>query len=101
MAPRKAWTRRSARGLAPLLAAVVAAGCTHYVAKSAASSVLESTRKMQAAAPEEKQISRIVGARAVEGAVEALDQPEERLKIQRIVDDAVSRAVASALRAAL
>ena len=47
-----------------------------------------------------KQVVRIAGQRAVEGVVEALDAPEQRAAIQRMVSEAVSVAAATAVEEA-
>ena len=45
-----------------------------------------------------RQISRIFAERAIEGAIAALDAPEQRARIQQVVDAAVAQAVATAFR---
>jgi hypothetical protein len=73
-------------------------GCgAHMTAKNAAQGI--QTAQAGATAPEE-QIARVATGRAVEGAMDALDTPEQRARIQKFVDAAVADAVASALRVA-
>jgi hypothetical protein len=77
------------------------AGCAAHAAKSAAESVGESVRQSQATTPPEQQIAHVASRRAVEGAVAALSEPEQRAEIQRLVNATVAEAVASAFRVAL
>jgi hypothetical protein len=90
---------RAAR-LTPVFVALVL-GCAHRAGRGVAESALESTQEEQSHASGEKQIARVAGERAAEGAVAALDDPAQQERIRRIVDAAVARAVASALEAAL
>jgi hypothetical protein len=87
--------------LAALLLLVGGAGCAHHTGKSAAQGFAASVRESQANVPPEQQIARVASTRAVEGALQALDQPPERARLQKLVDAAVAEAVASALRVAL
>jgi hypothetical protein len=80
-----------------LIGLVLVAGCAARMAKNMSAGIVQ----QQANAPESEQISRIMSSRVVEGAVDTLDTPEQRQKIQRIVNAAVAEAVASALRVAL
>jgi hypothetical protein len=80
-----------------LIGLVLATGCAERMAKNMSAGIIQ----QQANAPESEQISRIMSSRVVEGAVDTLDSPEQRQKIQRIVNAAVAEAVASALRVAL
>ena len=87
----------SAACQAALVGLVFATGCAAHMAKNMSAGIVQ----QQANAPESQQISRIMSGRVVEGATETLDTPEQREKIQRIVNAAVAEAVASALRVAL
>jgi hypothetical protein len=84
-----------------LIGLVLSAGCAERMARNMSSGLANSARESQAATPPEQQLARVASARVVEGAVDTLDSPEQREKIQRIVNAAVADAVASALRAAL
>jgi hypothetical protein len=93
---------RRAAGLTALLAfAGGAVGCAAHAAKNATQSLGESVRQSQANTPAEQQIARVASTRAVEGMIAALDQPEQRAQLQKLVNAAVAEAVASALRVAL
>jgi hypothetical protein len=102
--PADVHLRRAVRGpaLAALLALAGGAGCAaHTAGKNAAAGFKEAVKESQATTPPEQQIARVASTRAVEGAIDALDQPAERARFQKIVDAAVANAVASALRVAL
>jgi len=81
--------------------AATAPGCGHAVAKGAVAGLHEQTRRAQAETPPEQQVARVAATRFVEGAVAALDQPQERARVQKMVDAAVAQAVEAALAAAL
>jgi hypothetical protein len=90
-----------AAGLAALLALACGAGCgAHAAGKSASEGFKEAVRQSQAETRPEQQIARVASTRVVEGALDALDDPAQRARVQRIVDAAVADAVASALRVA-
>jgi hypothetical protein len=84
-----------------LVAAVGAAGCAHRTARNATESVAQTITEMQQHAPAAEQIVRTASTRAVEGAVDALDDPAQQARIRKIVNAAVADAVATALRTAL
>jgi hypothetical protein len=92
--------------LAPWLFAAVLAllesACAHQMGKNAAQGATQVLAEGQAATSDDqsKQISRIMAERAVEGAIAAMDAPEQRARIQQVVDGAVAQAVATAFRAA-
>jgi hypothetical protein len=59
-------------------------------------------QEQQAAAEADpsRQLSRLMGERMVAGAVTALDEPEQRERIKRLIDESVRQAVESAFAAA-
>ena len=125
-------TPNRARGIAigPLATALalMASACAHQMGKNAAMGAAQEVANSQAAnaddpsrqvsrvfaqramegtlaaldAPEQRervqQLVNMVAERAMEGSVAALDAPAQRERIQRIVDAAVDQAVASAFR---
>jgi hypothetical protein len=66
-----------------------ATGATQVVAQGQAENANDPSR----------QVSRVFAERAMEGAIAALDAPEQRARIQQVVDAAVAQAVATAFRA--
>ena len=91
------------RGL--MLVAFVAAtlsACAERFGKQAAAGAMAEMQKERASSADDpnKQVVRIAGQRAVEGVVEALDAPEQRAAIQRVVSEAVSVAAATAVEEA-
>jgi hypothetical protein len=99
--PRLARVARAVRLGALLLATAILSACAHHAAKGAATGVVSAAQEMNATLPDGQNVVGIVSAHAVEGAVGALDQPEQRAKVQKLIDAAVANAVTSALRAAL
>jgi len=98
---RGPWT--FARGL--MLVALVAASlsaCAERIGKNAAAGAMAELQKERASSATDtnKQVVRIAGERAVEGVVAALDAPEQRAAIQRMVAEAVSVAAATAVEEA-
>jgi hypothetical protein len=92
--------RSSARAVA-LLAAVLGAssGCAHRMGRGATSGALAGLREAGAEAvntPEDQQVSRLLAQRAIEGAMQALDTPEQRARIEQIVAGAVESATRTA-----
>jgi hypothetical protein len=89
-------------GLIAIASILAGAACARHLAASSAGGASSEIQKKQkeAEANPEQQVSRVAGERAVKGAVEALDQPEQRAKLKRVIDEAVSQAVASALATA-
>ena len=82
--------------------ALLVSACAHQVGKNAASGATQVVAAGQAESANDpsRQVSRVFAERAVEGAIGALDAPEQRAKIQQIVDAAVAQAVVTAFRAA-
>lgn len=91
-----------ATGLLAGAVALLASACAHQMGQGAASGAAQKVREGQAVSADDpnKQIARVAAQRAVEGAVAALDAPEQRARIQQVVNAAVTEAVASALRTA-
>jgi len=58
-------------------------------------------QEQQQEADPNQQISRVMGERMVTGAVTALDQPEQRDRIRRMVDESVRQAVTAAFSTAV
>jgi hypothetical protein len=94
--------RTSAIGTLALAVCLLAGGCAHEMGRNAAGAATQKVASEQAATVDDpnKQIVRVAAERAAEGAVAALDTPEQRAKIQEVVNAAVSEAVASAFRTA-
>jgi hypothetical protein len=89
--------RRCAGGLVVLIAVAGAqASCAHRIGKEAAAGAVAELKQRAAENPEGAPM-RIAGANAVEGAIAALDTPEQRAKIQRLVTEAVSAAATTAV----
>ena len=81
---------------------LIGSACAHQMGGNAAAGATRGLAQAQAEVAEDpdRQLSRILAERAMEGAVGALNAPEQRAKIQQIVDAAVTQAVATAFRAA-
>ena len=81
---------------------LVGLSCGHQIGRNTLSGATSKLQEGQEATENDpnKQIARIAAERAIEGAVEALNAPEQRAKINQVVSDAVAKAVASALRTA-
>jgi len=95
--------RRVLGALGPFAAfALLVSACAHQMGKNAASGATQVVAEGQAenANDPSRQVSRVFAERAMEGAIGALDAPEQRAKIQQIVDAAVAQAVVTAFRAA-
>jgi hypothetical protein len=89
---------RFARGFM-LLAATAglhAAGCAEAIGKRTASGAVEELRRQSAENPSQ-QPSRIVATNAVDGTLRALDTPEHRALIERMIEHAVSVATTNAV----
>jgi hypothetical protein len=104
-AARLARASTHATSLAALLfvagALLLGAGCgAHMAGRQGAQGFAQSVRESQMTTPPEQQIARVASTRAVEGALDALDEPVQRARLQKLVDAAVAEAVASALRVA-
>jgi len=82
--------------------AVLALGCAERMGKNAAAGAVTALQEQRAAAEADpsKQPSRVAGGRAVEGAVAALDAPEQREAIRRLIAEAVSTATTTAVETA-
>lgn len=83
--------------------ALLANACAgQMMGKNAARGAAEEVANGQAANADDpsRQISRVLAQRAMEGAVAALDAPEQRARIQQLVNAAVAEAVATAFRTA-
>jgi hypothetical protein len=95
-------TRGVAVGLVGLAAlAGVVPGCAHRIGQKAAEGAVAELQKQQEKAAEEhpdKVPARIAGEAAVKGAVSALDAPDQREAIQRLVAEAVSVATTTAVQ---
>ena len=91
-----------ASGIATGALALLASACAHQMGKGAVSGAAQQVAQGQEANADDpnRQIARVLAQRAVEGAVAALDAPEQRARIQQVVNAAVTEAVASALRTA-
>ena len=89
--------RRGIAGAAAI--AVLALGCAERIAKNAATGAVTALQEQRAAADSDpsKQPARVAGARSVEGAVAALDAPEQREAIRRLIAEAVSTATTTAV----
>jgi hypothetical protein len=100
------WQRRWL-ALAAVTAAGMAPGCAHRVGERASSGMvagIQSAASEAADAPPEQQLSRRMAGRAVAGALETLDTPEQRARLQAIVAaavDSATRAAISGVTAAL
>lgn len=84
------------------LIASSAASCAERLANRAAVGAASGFQQQlrEADTDPKKQAARVAGQRAVAGALEEVDDPKQRERIRRVVDEAVSQAVASALATA-
>ncbi len=82
-------------------AGVLLPGCAHRIASQASKGMASALQQQQAEADPNQQFSRVMGERATIGAVTALDQPEQRERIRRMVDESVRQAVTSAFSTAI
>lgn len=92
-----------ARGLLVVaLAAAIGPSCAERLGKSSTAGALGEFQRERSEADKDKskQVVRVAGERAVEGAVAALDAPEQREAIQKLVRDAVAIATATAVEEA-
>jgi hypothetical protein len=94
-------TIRRYLALAALLSSPVLQGCAQHIANQSAKGMASALQEQQAETDPNKQPSRLMGERAAIGAVTALDQPEQRDRIRRMVDESVRQAVAAAFTAAI
>lgn len=89
-----------ARGLFMVaLVAAVEPACAERMGKNASAGAMGELDRERAEADRDrsKQVMRVAGARAVEGAVSALDAPAQREAIQSLIKDAVAVATATAI----
>jgi hypothetical protein len=95
-------TRRQARWRSACGFAVVAAGaglhvgCAERIGNRAAAGAVAALQKHHDENPDQRP-AKIAAASAVEGAVEALDTPEQRARIERMVTQAVGAAATTAV----
>lgn len=92
-------TGESGRALvvfATLAFAVFGSACAHRMGKQSAKGVIESLNA-QASADPNKQLSRVAAGRAVEGALSAFDEPEQREQIRSLVSEVMSAAMQTAV----
>jgi hypothetical protein len=92
-----------ARGLlAVALLATVEPACAEHMSRNATAGAGNEFQRERAEADKDKskQVVRVAGTRAVEGAVEALDEPASRAAIQSLIKDAVAVATATAVEEA-
>jgi hypothetical protein len=84
------------------LVATVPLACAERIARNATAGAVNELEQQRAAADQDpaKQMARVAGVRAVEGVMGALDTPEQRAAIQRMMSDAASAAAASAVNEA-
>ena len=81
--------------------ALLASACAHQMGKNAASGAAQEVANSQAASADDpsRQVSRVFAQRAMEGALTALDAPEQRARIEHLVDISVERAIEGAVAA--
>jgi hypothetical protein len=82
------------------LAGLWLSGCAHRIANQAGKGMASALQEQQAEADPSRQPSRLMGQRAAAGVIEALDEPEQRERIQRLIDDSVRQTVRAAFEAA-
>jgi hypothetical protein len=90
----------SRRGSA-LVAALLLSGCAHRIANQASTGMLTALQQQQADADPNQQVARVMGERAATGALGTLDEPEQRERIRRMIDESVRQAVTAAFSTAL
>lgn len=80
---------------------VLASACAHQMGKNAAMGAAQEVANGQAANADDpsRQVSRVFAQRATEGAFAALDAPEQRERIQHLVDIVAERAVEGSVAA--
>jgi hypothetical protein len=84
------------------LALAALPACAHHAGKGAVQGAAEVLAQGQSenAGDTSKQITHVAAQRAVEGAISALDAPEEQEKLRKLVNALVTEAIASAFRTA-
>jgi len=83
------------------LAGLLLPGCAHRIASQASLGMTSALQEQQAETDPNRQVSRVMGERMTIGAVSALDQPEQRERIRRMVDQSVRQAVSAAFSTAV
>jgi hypothetical protein len=92
--------RRSAGKLAVVVAcAGLHSACAERIGKKAAEGAVTELQRQHEQNPDKKPM-KLAAASAVEGAVEALDAPEQRARVERLVAEAVAAAVHTAVEQA-
>jgi len=93
---------RIALGSVAVVLALLASACAGRMGKNAAMGAAQEVANGQAANADDpsRQVSRVFAQRATEGAIAALDDPEQRAKIQQVINAAVAEAVVTAFRTA-
>ena len=93
---------RFARGMALAAAvAVVQPACAERMGKKAAAGAVAELKQQREAAeadPNREPPARVAGQRAVEGAIGALDAPEQREAMRRLIAEAVATATTTAVQ---
>jgi len=91
----------SAFGAIAAALALLTGACAHQMGKNAAMGAAQEVANSQAANADDpsRQVSRVFAERATEGALAALDAPEQRDRIQRLVDLAAARAIEGSVAA--
>ena len=81
--------------------ALLASACAHQMGRNATQGAAQEVANSQAATADDpsRQVSRVFAQRAMEGALTALDAPEQRARIEHLVDIAVERSVEGAAAA--
>jgi len=88
--------RRCVDGIVVVLAcAGLHAACAEHIGKKAAQGAMTELRRQHEEYPEQRP-ARIAAASAVEGAMEALDTPEQRARIERLLEHAIALAAQTA-----
>ena len=83
-------------GTAALLAvALSGTSCAHHIGKKASQGAIQAFKEK----PPEEQPSRIIARRAIEGALDTLEDPEQQRRVRAMIDRAVDAAVARTLDA--
>jgi hypothetical protein len=81
--------------------ALLGSACAGHMGKNAAAGAAQEVANSQAESADDpsRQVSRVFAQRATEGAFAALDAPEQRERIEHLIDLAVERAVAGSVAA--
>jgi hypothetical protein len=82
-----------------LLCATIATSCAgHRMGSTATAGALDEIRRQKSDIPPEQQITRIAAERAVEGALDTVDEPERREQMQELATLIASSAADAAVR---